>query len=449
MKIEYHFLIAFLIANLSVQYEGNNWIKIESGTNKNLSEVAFLGSKRGVIIGQSGEILITDNAGLTWQPRNSGTILELHGLSVADDNTLIAVGGDDFDVSAEENTVLLRTDDGGENWVKQQTNVDSHSFTLVKFITPERGIITSLIGQGDILETILTTSDGGNTWETFEDLDERTYHFYDVQFSSSDTGMIVGCSVTLNNPPWLFGFCDAGVLLTADGGATWTSLYEKIDAATDIEFGVNNTNTIEGISHVTNQTWIAVGNQGIFKTTNNGKEWTFSEYEERLFDVEFINSTHGTAVGSNGTILRTIDGGIEWNLQESETTENLTSISFTEDNIWIAVGNKGTILRSEMGASVTFVESTEEVPADYDLKQNYPNPFNPSTTIKFSLAKKENVKLTIYNTMGELVEILLNKQYQAGNHSFEFYADGLSSGVYFYTLKTSSFSKTKKMLLLK
>lgn len=93
--------------------------------------------------------------------------------------------------------------------------------------------------------------------------------------------------------------------------------------------------------------------------------------------------------------------------------------------------------------------SGEMIPLSYELKQNYPNPFNPTTHIAFSLPKPGNVKITVYNTLGEQVTELLNEQLEAGSHNIEFNAHGMASGVYFYRLETSSFTNVKKMMLLK
>lgn len=94
-------------------------------------------------------------------------------------------------------------------------------------------------------------------------------------------------------------------------------------------------------------------------------------------------------------------------------------------------------------------DSQGAIPERYDLKQNYPNPFNPSTTITFSLPKAENVKLIIYNILGEKVNIVVDNQLAPGNYKFRFDAANLPSGVYFYNLKAGEFSETKKMLLLR
>jgi hypothetical protein len=102
-------------------------------------------------------------------------------------------------------------------------------------------------------------------------------------------------------------------------------------------------------------------------------------------------------------------------------------------------------------------EELEEIPTSFSLEQNFPNPFNPTTTIQFSLPKSGDVTLKIYNLLGEEVKTLVDEYREAGNHSVQFNANNLSSGIYFYRLQvldpeTSSgqgFVETKKMLLLK
>ena len=88
----------------------------------------------------------------------------------------------------------------------------------------------------------------------------------------------------------------------------------------------------------------------------------------------------------------------------------------------------------------------------YELYQNYPNPFNPSTTIRFRLNKSEHVKVHIYNSLGELVDTIVDNYLGIGIHEIIFNSNSynsLSSGVYYYQLSTESFSVTKGMVLLK
>jgi|GEM_PF-562557 len=89
------------------------------------------------------------------------------------------------------------------------------------------------------------------------------------------------------------------------------------------------------------------------------------------------------------------------------------------------------------------------IPKQFSLSQNYPNPFNPSTKIKFDLPHPSNVKLTIYNQIGQEVAVLQNGRLNAGKFTANWNAINYSSGIYFYRLKTDDFIETKKMVLIK
>ncbi len=95
------------------------------------------------------------------------------------------------------------------------------------------------------------------------------------------------------------------------------------------------------------------------------------------------------------------------------------------------------------------IEVEVDVPSVYSLEQNYPTPFNPSTEIRFSLADAGNVKLTVYNLLGQEVSTLINGFKEAGTHTVNFDASGLTSGAYFYKIETPFFNQTKKMILSK
>ncbi len=90
---------------------------------------------------------------------------------------------------------------------------------------------------------------------------------------------------------------------------------------------------------------------------------------------------------------------------------------------------------------------------NFKLYQNYPNPFNPSTKIKYSLSENTNVKLTIYDLLGNEIVTLVNKNQIAGNYEVEFnpslIQNGLSSGVYVYRIRTGISTLTKKLIYLK
>jgi hypothetical protein len=85
----------------------------------------------------------------------------------------------------------------------------------------------------------------------------------------------------------------------------------------------------------------------------------------------------------------------------------------------------------------------------FGLAQNYPNPFNPTTTINFTLGQASNVKLSVFNVLGQKVATLVDSRMNAGQQSVVFDASKLSSGVYFYRLDAGNFSSIKKMMFLK
>jgi hypothetical protein len=93
--------------------------------------------------------------------------------------------------------------------------------------------------------------------------------------------------------------------------------------------------------------------------------------------------------------------------------------------------------------------SISNIPIEFELYQNYPNPFNPSTTIKFSIKNNSNVSLIVYDITGREISKLVNGFYTAGSHQVIFNAERLSSGIYFYVLKSGDISISKKMILLK
>ncbi|HSP87479.1 MAG TPA: T9SS type A sorting domain-containing protein, partial [Ignavibacteriaceae bacterium] len=99
---------------------------------------------------------------------------------------------------------------------------------------------------------------------------------------------------------------------------------------------------------------------------------------------------------------------------------------------------------------ITEAENEENELFTFNLEQNFPNPFNPSTTIRYYLPYKSKTTLKIYNIVGKEVVVLVDEIKDSGLYEVEFKNDiKLSSGVYFYTLKTEDFTETKKFVLLK
>ena len=87
--------------------------------------------------------------------------------------------------------------------------------------------------------------------------------------------------------------------------------------------------------------------------------------------------------------------------------------------------------------------------SDYYMLSNYPNPFNPTTEISFSIKNSENVKLSVFNTKGELISTVIESFLNAGDHSVKFDASELNAGVYYYTIETATAKVSNKMVLVK
>jgi hypothetical protein len=100
-------------------------------------------------------------------------------------------------------------------------------------------------------------------------------------------------------------------------------------------------------------------------------------------------------------------------------------------------------------AGVTGVNKSELVPGVFALEQNYPNPFNPTSTITYSIAKKGNVELKVFNVLGQEVQTLFSGVQSAGSHTITFNGSRLASGIYFYRLNSDNQSITKKLVMMK
>jgi len=154
-----------------------------------------------------------------------------------------------------------------------------------------------------------------------------------------------------------------------------------------------------------NNNWVTIVSQA---TSALQEEWTIDEFpavEARYVKVLFINNSESGWAGL-------------W-----------------EGEIW--------------GIIPTVVDPNKGPPDEFLLYQNYPNPFNPSTTIRFSIPKAQLVKISIYNVLGELFAELTNQEYDAGTYTIDFDGSALTSGIYFYSIETSEFIETKKMILMK
>jgi len=155
---------------------------------------------------------------------------------------------------------------------------------------------------------------------------------------------------------------------------------------------------------------------------------------------------HVTADPSSGTIV----------------SAGSQTITLTLDATGLELGNySGQVDITSNGGNITIpigivvdIEDVKQLPTDFSLSQNYPNPFNPSTTIDYQIGAKDHspvqVKLIVYNVLGEKVATLVSGRLPAGNYKVVWDATGFASGVYLYKLETDEgFVQTKKLVILK
>lgn len=190
---------------------------------------------------------------------------------------------------------------------------------------------------------------------------------------------------------------------------------------------------------------------------------------DRVFIID-LAASDTTVVGktSLNTITNNIafDGaGVLYGITGSATqTNNLIKIN-TATAAGTLIGATGFVHLTGLdltSGSITSVDgegSNPKIPIDFVLMQNYPNPFNPSTNIEFALPVAANVKLKIYNLLGQTIKVIYDGVNSAGYHKFTWNSDdsggnSVSSGIYFYELSAmgtngTEFKQMKKMILIK
>ena len=102
-----------------------------------------------------------------------------------------------------------------------------------------------------------------------------------------------------------------------------------------------------------------------------------------------------------------------------------------------------------VSSKITGIAKSNNIPTEYNLFQNYPNPFNPTTSIQFAIPKESHVKLSVFNILGQEIQVLVNKNMNAGNYKINFNASKLNSGLYLYRIETADYTSVRKMLLVK
>ncbi|MBS4035407.1 MAG: T9SS type A sorting domain-containing protein [Ignavibacterium sp.] len=175
-------------------------------------------------------------------------------------------------------------------------------------------------------------------------------------------------------------------------------------------------------------------------------------------DFNFLSFQNGWVTTNNRNIFRTTNAGTAWDTLQNGLSLNevIKNFEFFNSNISYGISsnqiyftNDGWVTYSKVDSIVTHVENPGTIPNEFTLYQNYPNPFNPTTVISYQLPVSSNVSIKVYDLLGREVSTLVEEYKQAGKYQINFNADGLSSGVYYYQLKTGNFIQTKKLIFLR
>ena len=400
---------------------GSNWNNISSGFEDFLSDIKFVNPNTGFIASSGGKIFKTTNSGNNWQGFivDNAFYYSLNCLDFINENTGFA---------GINMARIAKTTNGGINWqVKTIDSLMGVAVHGISFPSVDTGYAVSKNGHN------LKTTNGGITW-TVNRL-PLTLYLEDVQFLNNNTGYCAGSE-------------DRSIIRkTINGGLNWSTFgFDSVGYFTDLFFVDTELGFVVGNK---------VHNVGfIIRTTNGGISWDFTYLPGTylLSSVYFVNENVGYA-GAEGVSYKTTNGGNNW-FRIRTKSPDLQGIYFTNENTGYAVGSNGTIIKTTNGGGspIGFEPISNIIPNEFKLYQNYPNPFNPVAKIKFSIpvsSQSDVVNIFIYDVTGREVDSYPLGNLKAGIYSIEFDGSEFASGVYFCQLVTGDFSLTRKMVLFK
>jgi photosystem II stability/assembly factor-like uncharacterized protein len=295
---------------------GDTW-ELVTGSADRLRGASFVSRRRGWAVGGWGTVLRTKDAGRSWRPQESGTRRELRDVWGIDENRAVAVG---------RNGAIIRTEDTGKTWVEGTigglppgANDYYPELNGVFFRDAQVGwAVGGTVGGRGV---VLRTDDGGRMWG--QGADVLTGHLTDVYFPEIRNGWITSDS----------GF----IYASTDGGLTWRPEYRAPAG-------------IRAVHAIGDQVW-AVGDGGLIVRRDSGT-WKSARGPVRrtLNAVVFVSADSGWAAGTDGTVLRSTDGGLSWQVVPPVEGVDLYDLaSAPQGRVW-AVGAGGMVLRSDDGA---------------------------------------------------------------------------------------------------
>lgn len=308
------------------------WTRVRTGSLANLRAAQLIDAQSAYVAGNRGILLHTTNAGETWRAIDLKTRDHFRDIFFLDKQhgwLLAEQGDEDFGSNTNARTSLLRTTDGGATWKRARLSNSNIHCLRIKFIDERTGFVTAEAG------TIFFTRDAGETWARIKFATNQI--FVDVSFPAAAKIQLLGTG--------------GATLTSIDNGETWSE--NMIARRADLINKAGEANRFRA-SHFTDEKngWAVGTNGNIFHTRNGGATWTrqISHTEETLTDVRFLDASRGFVCGARGTLLYTANGGATWRQMPNAVPYNLERFAhnqFAPAQLW-TIGFGGTILKLDL-----------------------------------------------------------------------------------------------------
>jgi photosystem II stability/assembly factor-like uncharacterized protein len=327
---------------------GDTWTLRYLEDNDALYGVQFTSLNIGYAVGyraasdEEGIILRTDDGDENWSETKLG--LALSGLYFVNDTKGWVVGIDEG-----EQGIILHTEDGGKNWSVQYKNGDEIIWRIF-FINEKEGWCAAHPRGLETKAFVLHTQDGGKNWERLSVIEDTYYlmfHFFD-----SHKGWAAGARWIGDSPPRK---PQAVLLWTEDGGKTWVEQEVKIPSSrwSTLHFADPQNGWLVGSRDIV----VGGDTEGlIFHTADGGATWQpllrRVKYSVTFNGSYFLDINHGWVIGWDGLILRTADGGRTWLEAQRDNTlngERLEKIRFYSSRFGWIVGDDGVVFHTKDG----------------------------------------------------------------------------------------------------
>ena len=326
-----------------------------------------------------------------------------------------------------------RSTDNGNSWSQLISSGNTDYFSVA---VTDSGYV--LAADGTSSEPINRSTDNGSTWS----------------FSWGATYVGALATNAAFSPVTCIVYAGSGlghVWLSTNEGASWL----WTDAG---KLGAGG-NVCGFVVTSISQVYAAASTGGVFVSGDGGQTWSprntglstyFSGYSNYIYCManDYASTTQPfLLLGTCKGMYWSDNAGGNWNPGGLDSMYVLAIAGSASGNMLAGTDGYGLWYTGDTPTRVGM--SSDPVPTQYALAQNYPNPFNPSTTIRYALPQRSQVRLSIIDALGREVAVLANSEQVAGTKEAVFNASGLASGIYFYRLQAGSFVQTKKLVLLK